>query len=217
MRETGMTDTEAPRRRDPVATRRMLLEAAIREFTEKGLAGARVDSIARRASVNKQMVYHYFGSKDELFTAALETVYQHIRAREKELNLAALDPEEAMRRLVEFSFDYLAENPEFIALINDENRMQSVHLAQSSDLVAMHSPLVELIEQTLERGVRAEVFNDRFGPVNLYISIAALGYFYFSNSSTLSTIFDRDMTSKGQIARRRQHVVTLILSALKCR
>lgn len=212
-----MSKNERPRRRDPLATQRMLLEAAISEFTEKGLAGARVDSIAQRASVNKQMVYHYFGSKDELFIAALEEVYTRIRAREKELNLSACEPEEAMRRLVEFSFDYLAENPEFIALINDENRMQSVHLLQSKDLVSMHSPLVELIEQTLERGVRSGAFNDRFGPVNLYISIAALGYFYFSNSSTLSTIFDRDMTSPGQVARRREHVVTLILSALKCR
>lgn len=212
-----MTKKESPRRRDPIATQRMLLEAAICEFTEKGLEGARVDSIARRASVNKQMVYHYYGSKDDLFTAALEAVYVRIRTREKELNLATLGPEEAMKRLVEFSFDYLAENPEFIALINDENRMKSLHLSQSKEFVSMHSPLVELIEQTLERGVRAEIFNDRFGPVNLYISIAALGYFYFSNSSTLSTIFDRDMGSPAQVARRRQHVVTFVLSALKSR
>lgn len=206
---------ESPRRRDPAASRLALLEAAIAEFAQLGFAGARVDEIARRAKVNKQMVYHYFGSKEDLFTAALEQVYEHIRSREKELDLRALEPEAAMERLVGFSFDYLAEHPEFIALLNDENRMQSSHLRESTDLVAMHSPLVEVIEETVDRGVQKGVFNDRFGSVNLYISIAGLAYFFFSNNSTLSSIFDRDMSSAPQIARRRQHVIDFVLSALR--
>ncbi|WP_274425284.1 TetR/AcrR family transcriptional regulator [Chelativorans sp. YIM 93263] len=206
---------ESPRRRDPAASRLALLEAAIAEFAQLGFAGARVDEIARRAKVNKQMVYHYFGSKEDLFTAALEQVYEHIRSREKELDLRALEPEAAMERLVGFSFDYLAEHPEFIALLNDENRMQSSHLRESTDLVAMHSPLVEMIEETVDRGVQKGVFNDRFGSVNLYISIAGLAYFFFSNNSTLSSIFDRDMSSAPQIARRRQHVIDFVLSALR--
>lgn len=207
-------DKPPPRRRNPVETRRALLDASIAEFAENGLAGARVDAIAKRAGVNKQLVYHYFGSKDELFTASLEEVYRHIRSQERELELHALEPVAAMERLVGFSFDYLADHPEFITLLNDENRMRSAHLKDSRELVDMHSPLVEVIATILERGVEQGVFNDRFGPVNLYISIASLSYFYFSNNSTLSAIFNRDMSTPAEIARRRQHIIDLVLHAL---
>lgn len=202
-------------RRDPAATRQSLLEASIVEFADKGFAGARVDEIARRAGVNKQLVYHYFGGKEELYVASLEEVYGRIRESEKALRLQHQEPREAMATLVGFSFDYLDEHPEFIALLNDENRMNATHVSHSAQLVEMNSPLVRLIEETLERGVRAGVFNDRFGPVNLYMSIAGLSYFFFSNNRTLSAIFDRDMASPGQKARRRKHVIDLVLSALR--
>lgn len=204
-----------PRRRDPAATLLSLLQAAVSEFSEFGYEGGRVDRIARQAGVNKQLVYHYFGSKEDLYSAALEEVYRKIREREQELHLSDLGPEEAMRVLVGFSFDYLADHPEFVALINDENRMDARHLKASEKVTEMHSPIVRLVEETLTRGVKAGVFNDRFGPVNLYLSIAALSFFYFSNRSTLSVIFDRDMGSPAQAARRRQHVIDLVLSALR--
>jgi len=203
------------RSRDPVATSQALLDAALSEFAEHGFEGGRVDRIAAQAGVNKQLVYHYFGNKDELYRAVLESVYRQIREREQELHLGDAEPEEAMRRLVGFSFDYLAENPQFIALVNDENRLAARHLKASEQVAAMHSPLVQQIEQTLLRGLKAGVFNDRFGPVNLYLSIAALSFFYFSNKNTLSVIFDRDMTSSAQIARRRQHVIELVMAALR--
>lgn len=206
---------EKTQRRDPVATAKALLDAALIEFTEFGFEGGRVDRIAQRAGCNKQLVYHYFGSKADLYRQTLEEVYREIREREQELHLSDLPPDEAMARLVGFSFDYLEEHPEFIALINDENRMEARHLKASQNVAQMHSPLVQLVEETLARGVAAGVFNDRFGAVNLYLSIAALSFFYFANKNTLSVIFDRDMASSGQVARRRQHVIDLILSALR--
>ena len=95
-------------------TRDVLLRAARSAFAQGGLEGARVDDIARRAGINKQLVYHYFGSKDGLYMAVLEQVYRDIRQEETELALDALPAEEAMRRLVEFSFDYLAKCPDFV-------------------------------------------------------------------------------------------------------
>src|ERR1700752_1441647 len=109
-------------RRDPAATRGKLLVAARRELGSRGLAGARVDEIAARAGVNKQLVYHYFGDKDGLYLAVLELVYEEIRAAERELNLEGLPPERALRKLIETSFDNLAAHPDFIVLLNDENR-----------------------------------------------------------------------------------------------
>src|SRR5436309_15664286 len=111
-----------PQRRDPVATRKKLLTAARREFASSGLAGARVDEIAARAGVNKQLVYHYFGDKDALYLAVLEWVYEEIRAKERKLNPEGLPPQQATNPLIEASFDLLTVHPEFIVLLHDQNR-----------------------------------------------------------------------------------------------
>ena len=202
-------------RRDPEATRAALLAAARREFAAKGLAGARVEEIAAIGGVNKQLVYHHFGSKDELYLAVLEEVYAEIREREKELRLGDLPPREAMVQLVSASFDYLAEHPDFIALLNDENRHQAAHVRVSSRLHAMNSPLIALIAETLEKGEREGVFRKGVDSVDLYISIAGLSYFYFSNLRTLSAIFGVDLATPDSVASRRRHVVDFVLNAIR--
>src|ERR1700736_3846690 len=147
-----------PQRRNPAATRKKLLTAARREFAKNGLAGARVDEIADRAGVNKQLVFHYFGNKDALYLAVLEWVYEEIRSHERELNLEGLPPERAIRKLIEASFDHLATHPDFIMLLNDENRGGARHVRSSSRLEAMHSPLVSMVSRILRDGERAGIF-----------------------------------------------------------
>ena len=147
-------------------------------FARHGFAGARVDEIAERAGVNKQLVYHYFGDKDALYLAVLEWVYADIREQERQLNLEGLPPEKAIRKLIEASFDYLAANPDFIVLLNDENRGGARHVRGSTRLEAMHSPLVKSVSHILHEGVRAGVFRKGIDPIQLYISIAGLSYFY---------------------------------------
>jgi TetR/AcrR family transcriptional regulator len=204
-----------PRRRDPVATRRKLLVAARREFAQSGLAGARVDEIAARAGVNKQLVYHYFGDKDALYLAVLEWVYEEIRAQERKLNLEGLPPDQAIKKLIESSFDHLATHPDFIVLLNDENRGGARHVSGSSKLEAMHSPLVSMVSKILAEGVKAGLFRKGVNPVHLYISIAGLSYFFFSNTPTLSAIFGKDFSSAAAKRARRSHVVDLVLQALR--
>jgi len=204
-----------PQRRNPEATRQKLLAAARREFADSGLAGARVDEIAARAGVNKQLVYHYFGDKDALYLAVLEWVYEEIRAQERNLKLAGLPPREAIRKLVESSFDHLAAHPDFILLLNDENRGGARHVRTSRRLEAMHSPLVSLVSKILGEGVREGVFRRGINPVHLYISIAGLSYFFFSNTPTLSAIFGKDLASPTARRARRKHVVDLVLQALR--
>jgi TetR/AcrR family transcriptional regulator len=201
-----------PQRRDPVATRKKLLTAARREFANNGLAGARVDEIADRAGVNKQLVYHYFGDKDALYLAVLEWVYEEIRAQERKLNLEGLAPERAIKQLIESSFDHLARHPDFIALLNDENRNGARHVRASRKLEDMHSPLVSMVSKILRQGV---TFRKGVNPVHLYISIAGLSYFFFSNTPTLSAIFGKDLSSATAKRARRKHVVDLVLQALR--
>ena len=202
-------------RRDPAATRQKLLVAARREFADNGLAGARVDEIAERAGVNKQLVYHYFGDKDALYLAVLEWVYAEIRAQERKLNLEGLPPEQAIKKLIESSFDHLALHPDFIVLLNDENRNGARHVRGSSKLEDMHSPLVSMVSKILKEGVKAGTFRKGINPVHLYISIAGLSYFFFSNTPTLSAIFGEDLSSAAAKRARRKHVVDLVMQALR--
>jgi TetR/AcrR family transcriptional regulator len=204
-----------PQRRDPAGTRQKLLTAARREFAGSGLAGARVDEIAARAGVNKQLVYHYFGDKDALYLAVLEWVYTEIREHERQLNLEGLPPERAIRKLIESSFDYLAAHPDFIVLLNDENRGGARHVRGSRKLEAMHSPLVSMVSKILSQGVRAGTFRKGINPVHLYISIAGLSYFFFSNTPTLSAIFGKNLSTAAAKRARRRHVVDLVLQALR--
>jgi TetR/AcrR family transcriptional regulator len=204
-----------PQRRDPAATRQKLLTAARREFAKAGLAGARVDEIAARAGVNKQLVYHYFGDKDALYLAVLEWVYEEIRAKERELNLDGLPPEQAIRKLIESSFDHLAAHPDFIVLLNDENRGGARHVRGSKKLEALHSPLVSLVSKILGEGVRSGAFRKGINPVHLYISIAGLSYFFFSNNPTLSAIFGKDLGTPAAQRDRRKHVVDLVMQSLR--
>jgi len=204
-----------PQRRDPAATRQKLLTAARREFAKSGLAGARVDEIAARAGVNKQLVYHYFGDKDALYLAVLEWVYEEIRAKERELNLDGLPPEQAIRKLIESSFDHLAEHPDFILLLNVENRGGARHVRGSKKIEALHSPLVSLVSKILGEGVRSGAFRKGINPVHLYISIAGLSYFFFSNNPTLSAIFGKDLGTPAARRDRRKHVVDLVMQSLR--
>jgi AcrR family transcriptional regulator len=207
--------SRAQGRRAPERTREQILQAAIREFADKGLGGARVDAIATRAGANKRMLYHYFGSKADLFLAVLERIYDDIRHAETELHLEELDPVEAMRRLVEFSFGYFIANPHFIPLLNSENLHQARHIKRSKRIREMHSPLVAMISRMLERGQSAGRFRHDVDPVQLYVSIAALGYFYFANMHTLSTIFGRDLATPRRLAERKRHAVDVVLGYLR--
>jgi TetR/AcrR family transcriptional regulator len=203
------------KRRDPDRTRETILAAAGAEFAEKGLAGGRVDRIARRAKANKRMIYHYFGNKQGLYLAALERAYADLRGTERKLVFTHLDPETAIRRLIEFNFDYMCEHPELINLINNENLHRARHLRKSKTVRDLHSPLVASIGEILKRGVEQRIFRDGLDPMQIYITTAAVGYFYLSNNWTLSAIFGTDLGTPAACARRRRHNVDMILRALR--
>lgn len=203
------------RPRNASRTRAAILDAATAEFADKGLGGARIDEIARRAGVNKALLYHYFGNKEALFVAVLEAAYVSIRGAEAALDLEALEPTRAMTVLVDFTWAYFIEHPEFIRLLNSENLHRARHLKKSRSVRALHHPLVERIGEILERGAASGSFRDDADPVQLYISIAALGYFYLSNAHTLGTVFGRDLHALKELAARREHVHDVVMSYLR--
>ncbi|NQW01316.1 MAG: TetR family transcriptional regulator [Rhodospirillales bacterium] len=203
------------KKRDPEATKRSILEAAVKEFSTYGLGGARVDRIAERADANKRMLYHYFGNKDALFLAALEEAYTDIRNAERKLELENVDPVDSIRRLVTFTWDYYEENPHFLSLLNSENLHKAVHIKRSKHIQLLHSPFVEMLRRIIEKGQNQKVFRARVDPVQLYMSIASVCYFYFSNIHTLSVIFGRDLSAEEAREERRNHAVEVILGYLR--
>lgn len=213
VREVRRPQQRSPTR-DPEATRAAILVAATQEFAQHGLGGARVDRIAQRAGINKRMLYYYFGNKDDLFLEVLEAAYEQIRQQERQLNLTQVEPAEAIRRLVAFTWNYYLENPEFLTLLNSENLHRAQHLKKSKKVRTMHSPFVAMIEEVLQRGTKAGLFRAGVDPVQLYISIAGLSYFYLGNNHTLSTIFDRNLMAPKARMERLSHMSDLVLGYL---
>jgi AcrR family transcriptional regulator len=200
---------------DPAGMRKRILAAATREFAKHGLGGARIDRIAELADANKRMVYYHVGDKEALYLAVLEAAYEQIRTAERGLRLEALSPTEAIVRLLTFTWNYYLENPEFLALLNEENQLGARHLRLSRKIKEMHSPFVSLISDILVKGVEAGEMRAGIDPVELYISIAGLCYFYQSNSATLSIIFGRNLLSPAAKGRRLSHMTDLLLAALR--
>lgn len=199
------------------ATRNRLLRAAELEFATRGLSGARVDVIARRAKVNKQLIYYHFGNKDLLYQAVLEHAYGKIREKELDLNLSGDDPVIGMRKLVGFTFDYCVENGKFVRLLVNENLLEGKFVRRSKAIRQSGSPLLKLLHDTVQRGVEVGSFHKNIDPVQLYISIAGLCFFYVSNIYTLGTLFERDLDSPAALRERRQHVIDVVLGYLGAR
>lgn len=197
------------------ASRERILDAAVAEFAERGFAGARVDSIAARAQINKRMLYAYVGNKKELWVAALERVYEAKRIEERKLNLQRLSPVDAMALLVRFNFRYHTEHPEFLAMLNDENLLRGLNLKESKRVTELYSPLLTLISEVLTRGQQAGAFRQNVDPMQLYISLIGLGYFFCSNQYTLSAIFERSLDQMEEVLTREQHIVDVILGYLR--
>jgi AcrR family transcriptional regulator len=202
------------RLRDADRSQSIILAAARDEFAEYGLGGARVDRIAERAGLNKRLLYYYFADKEQLFQAVLEQAYRDIREEEAKLHLAALDPATAVRRLIEFTWDYYLAHPEFLTLLNSANLHKARHLVESQRARALNSPLIETLATVRERGRREGVFRGGVDPVQLYVSIAGLAYFYLSNSHTLSAIFGRDLLAPKARSERLSHMTDVILGYL---
>ena len=197
--------------RNPDDTKRRILAAAKAEFAKKGLGGARVDDIAARAKANKRMMYHYFGNKDDLFAHVVEDAYAEFREREAALELDALDPVAAIKALIAFIWKYFLDNPEFITLVNSENLHKARHIKKSQRMQEMSRSFVGRMQSLLERGAKAGLFRRGLDPVQVNISIAAVGYYYLTNRFTGSIVFERDLMAADALAARLKFNTQTIL------
>ncbi len=198
------------RTNDPARTMAGILEVATKEFAAKGLSGARIDAIAEATHTSKRMIYYYYGSKEGLYVAVLEESYRRMRQIEAQLHLEDLEPEIALRRLVEFTFDRHADNEDFIRLVMNENIEQGSYLAQSKTIQELNVPAIQAIRSLYDRGVKQGVFRPGLDPVDIHASISALTFFNVSNRHTFGLIF-KDKARAAQSTARRASITEMVV------
>ena len=212
---TSRKSAKTPQKRNADATRAKILKAALGEFGERGLPAASTDDIAERCGVNKRMIYYYFGSKEGLYLAALESVFEKLVALEKEIEVEHLEPAAAIAAMINLKIDFYLDNPHFVSFLAMENFHKARHLRRSKKLGMFKTPLTDVIARILKRGQRSGQFRQDVEPVDFYVSICALCIMYFSHQHSLGLIFGREMTSPASIARRKSTVVEFVLSYLQ--
>ncbi len=199
------------RTRDPEAVRADILEAAIAEFGEKGLAGGRVDEIAAATRTSKRMIYYYFESKENLYLAALEASYRRVRNTELGMHLNNMPPMEALRCLTSVTFDHHLMNENYIRMVMAENINRGRYLAKSEHIQELNRPAIALVREIYDRGVKEGVFLPGLDPADIHASISALAFFNVSNRHTFGLIFQLDNQSPAYVAARRENIVQMVL------
>jgi AcrR family transcriptional regulator len=208
------SDAPAGRTRDADRTRAEILDVATAEFAQLGYTGARVDEIAAKTSTTKRMIYYYFGSKEQLFIAALERAYAGIRSLEQELDVDHLDPAEAIRQLAELTFDHHEAHPDFIRLVSIENIHHAEHIAKSDVLSRLANPALDVLGRILERGVVAGQFRDDVDALDVHMLISSYCVFRIANRYTFDAIFGRDLLDPKRREQLRRMLGDLLLAYL---
>jgi AcrR family transcriptional regulator len=200
---------------DPEGVRRNILDAARREFVDNGLSGARVDEIAARTATSKRMIYYYFGDKEGLYRAVLEEMYERIRGLERSLDLASLPPDEAITLLAGFTFDYHAENADFVRLVMVENIHHARHLATSDRIAALNLSAIDMIREAYERGADAGLFRRGIAAIDIHLTMSALAFYNVSNQASIRQVFGHDMSAPEIMARRRAMTIDAVMGMLR--
>jgi AcrR family transcriptional regulator len=203
------------RTNDPERTMANIMEVARAEFAEKGLAGARIDEIANATHTSKRMIYYYFGSKEGLYLAVLEAAYREMREHEAELDLDNMPPLDALKRLVQYTFDHHRNNEDYIRLVMSENIHRGQYMAQSGLIQELNSPAIGAIASVYARGVATGIFRAGLDPVDIHASISALAFFNVSNRHTFGLIFKQDWQDPQLEALRRGNVIDMVVRYLQ--
>jgi AcrR family transcriptional regulator len=203
------------RTNDPDRTMAGILEVATQEFAEKGLTGARIDAIAAATLTSKRMIYYYFGSKEGLYVAVLEDAYRRVRSIEATLHLKDLEPEAALRRLVEFTFDHHSGNEDYVRLVMTENIARGAYMAQSKNMRELNVPAIASIQELYDRGVVQGVFRPGLDAIDIHASISALTFFNVSNQHTFGLIFKNGAPAPEAQAQRKQNIVEMVVRYVK--
>jgi TetR/AcrR family transcriptional regulator len=197
--------------RNPEQTQSTILRVATAEFAARGFDGARVDRIAAQCGLSKNMLYYYFGRKEDLFVAVLEHAYQKLRTRQGELSVQPSDPVAALRQLIRHTFSAFKDHPEVIRLLNEENLHKGCHIRRSKRVRPLYDPLLKTLQSIIDEGVTQGFFRKDIDVKTLYLSLSSLAYHYLSNQHTLEIALETDLASENARELWLEHVMEMIM------
>jgi TetR/AcrR family transcriptional regulator len=198
----------------PEESRAAILNAAVTEFADYGIAGSRTDAIARAARVNKALLYYYFKDKDALYEAVLDHVFGGLRARVMPVLDSKLPPRQKMLEYLGTYFDYIAANPRFPRVVQAE-WMRSGSSSPRMQRVGKEYflPISEKVTEVLRAGIAAGEFR-AVNPMDFLPSVVGVIIFYFSAAPLIKTLTKTDPLSARRIRERREFVLEFISKAL---
>lgn len=218
MEKSAKPEEERPRRsgwkQNPEAVQADILRVALEVFARNGLSGARVDEIAARTETSKRMIYYYFGDKEGLYLRSLEEAYRSVRAQEAALDLEGLDPVEALRRLVEFTFEHHRQNEDFIRLVMIENIHKGQFLESSNAIRDLNQGVIASLERVIARGKAEGLFRPDIDPLAVHWQISALSFFNVSNRYTFTKIFGERLSQEAGQEMLKQQAVRAVLGSV---
>ena len=196
------------------ATRDNILRAAIKVFAKHGFSGGSVEKISKAAKSVDRMIYYYFGNKEGLFVAVLEEIYRRFNDAESALALDAEAPVAALEQMIRFVVQYYRDHPEFVSLLNSENLHRGRHIGKSLRAREYSSPAVGTTERVLRSGIDKGIFRPDVSARDLYLLIAAAGYFHQSNRFTLSAFLGEDLEAPAALAHWEGFVTDMVLRGI---
>ncbi|MGI0135304.1 MAG: TetR family transcriptional regulator, partial [Candidatus Micrarchaeaceae archaeon] len=188
-------------------TRQNILKIATEEFAANGLSGARVDAIAERTLTSKRMIYYYFGGKQGLYSAVLEKAYADIRAEEAHSGLAHIAPRDALRKLIEITFEYDEHHTKFVNLVSIENIHRAKTISKLPSIRRINESVILTLEDILERGRKAGEFRQNIKALDVHLLISAFCFFRISNRHSIEILFDCDLFDPKLRARHRRMII----------
>jgi TetR/AcrR family transcriptional regulator len=189
------------------STVRRIVVAARKVFAQRGLAGARMDDIARVAGVNKALPYYYFRNKEELHRFVLETMIAQISAQMESPAVLSMDPPERVRALVNLTFDFVMRNPAYPRLIQRE--MMADRRPLHWMVVAHHRPLHKRAVKTIREGIARGQFR-AVDPDQMVFTIFGMIMYYFATGQLASQIWNRDIWNPRNVEQRRRAVLDFL-------
>jgi TetR/AcrR family transcriptional regulator len=193
------------------ATRTAILAAAAKIFAKKGLAGARTDSIAVAAGINKAMLYYYFKSKEGLYEAVVEDQFAEFNHQAIQTLSAPGSARSALLNYVKLHFDFISERHQSAPIFQQMtmNGPSFIKRVVRKYFAARAQALGEVIG----RGVREGEFRD-VDPFQTSVSIVSLIVFYFSSAPVLKMLGHEDAYSPAYLERRKREVLDFIRHAI---
>lgn len=202
-------------RGQPEESRAAILQAAAYEFAEHGIAGARTDSIAREARVNKALLYYYFKDKETLYGAVLDEAFSGLKKSVFEVLNSDLLPRQKILAYAGAYFDFIASNQIYPRLMQREmmraKEGQSSHVDKIIKLYIQ--PIFLRVSEVLRQGI-AEGHFRTVNPAHFVQSIVAMIVFYFSSAPMMQKIVGFNPLTPERIAERRASVLDFISAAL---